>query len=285
MSPKSIVVPMESESEVKALWPSGVEFTDDLTPAGWIGPRLMGWGRVIGTPVGAVVPTGYPAYVRLLHPVSEGSERVRWRDLVEAAHLVYHPLIQWERLPSPLPPGIGHQYSNPEVGHMSESLRRALVPHLAREGSTPDSVYFGIWDGWGYLHHKSSGDLTSVDDPLSRRPRRRVSLRGRHRKVEGRPTFSLPHRAYLLAHGALADLTRLPLYLTPSLIWPEDLAFCCATEIDFDSTLVGLSKEGARQILDDEDLEALPISVEDRLDIGGDTLNPYPDPASSRRQE
>lgn len=282
---------MESESEVDGFWPDGVEFTDDLTPASWIGPRLMGWGRGIGTPVGAVIPTGYPAYVRLLHPVSEGSERLRWKDLVEAAHLVYHPMIQWERLPSPLPPGMGKPYSDPQIGQMSESLRRALVPHLARESSTPDSVYFGIWEGWGYFHHKSSGELTSVDDPLSRRPRRRVSLRGphrtrgRHRKVEGRPTFSLPDRAYLLVHAGLADLTRLPRYVTPSLIWPEDRAFCCATEIDFDSTLVGLSKEGARQILEDEDLESLPISVEDRLDIGGDTLNPYPDPASSMRQE
>lgn len=92
--------------------------------------------------------------------------------------------------------------------------------------------------------------------------------------VEGRPTFPLPHLAYLLAHGALDDLNLIPLYLTPSLIWPEDRAFCSATDVDFDSTLVGLSTDGAREILDDPELEALAIRVEDLLDISGDALNP-----------
>jgi hypothetical protein len=61
--------------------------------------------------------------------------------------------------------------------------------------------------------------------------------------------------------------------LTPSLMWPDDQAFCCATEIDLESTLVGLSEERAQQLLDDEDLEALPIGVEDKLDIDGDPGN------------
>jgi len=39
---------------------------------------------------------------------------------------------------------------------------------------------------------------------------------------------------------------------------------------------LGLNEEGARQNLVDDALEALPISVEDWLDIVGDTLDPYP---------
>jgi len=94
--------------------------------------------------------------------------------------------------------------------------------------------------------------------------------------VEGRPKFHLPGRAYLLAHGSLEDLPRFPAHLTPSFIWPEDHSFCCATEIHFDSTLVGLSEQGAQRLLDDDALEALPIGVNDRLDIHGDTMNPGP---------
>jgi hypothetical protein len=48
-----------------------------------------------------------------------------------------------------------------------------------------------------------------------------------------------------MARGMLPDLLRFPDELTLSLIWPEDHAFCCATKIDFDSTLVGLSERGA----------------------------------------
>jgi hypothetical protein len=92
--------------------------------------------------------------------------------------------------------------------------------------------------------------------------------------VKGRPRFKLPARAYLLAYGSLDDLPKFPFELSPSFVWPEDQAFCCATEVDFDSTVVGLSEAGAQRLLDDDSLEALPISIEDRLDSDGDTINP-----------
>lgn len=266
---------MEKLSELDSFWPAGVQFTDDLTPAAWIGPRLMPWGRGLGTRVGAVVPTGYPAYVRILHPLGRGSRSPRWRELAADAGITYHPLLQWERLPLPLPSGIGHQYGAPATGTMASSLRRALLVHLAGETSTPDSTYYGIWEGSGLLHGGSSG-YWYADDPRPGRPRRRVELMTLVRMVDGRAKFALPARNYLLAHGKLAELVTFPDELTPSLVWPEDQAFCCATEIDFDSTLVGLSEEGAQTLLDDEGLEALPVNVEDRLDIDGDILNQKP---------
>jgi hypothetical protein len=224
---------------VGALWPDGIEFIDDVTPASWIAPRLLPWGRGLGTRAGAIVPTGYPSYVRILH---------RGRR-----------------------------------GHTTASLRRALASHLAGETGTPQSVYFGIWEGWGLLHPESSSDFAFVGDPVPGKPRRQISLKPFHKMVAGRPTFELPYRAYLLAHGSLEDLPRIPVGLTPSLIWPEDRAFCCATEIDLESTLVGLSKERAQQLLDDENLEALPVGVEDRLDIDGDPLSRQKGPPSCDR--
>jgi hypothetical protein len=157
---------------------------------------------------------------------------------------------------------------------MSVSLRESLVSHLAGETSTPQSVYFGIWEGWGLLHPESSSDFAFVGDPVPGKPRRQISLKPFHTMVEGRPTFELPYRAYLLAHGSLEDLPRIPLGLTPSLIWPEDRAFCSATEIDLESTLVGLSEERAQELLGDENLESLLIDIEHRLDVDSDPLTP-----------
>jgi len=266
-----------TESDPGGFWPDGVTFLDDISPAAWLGPRLLpGLASGLGTRVGAVVPTDYPAYVRILHPLGEGPDRPRWKDLVEAAGLIYHPLIQWDRLPLPLPAGMGHENSAPSTGDMAVSLRHSLITNLASETGTPDSVYYGIWEGYGYLHRGSSANFTYVDDPRPGHPRRQVSLEGLYQMVEGRPKFTLPGRAYLLAHGALDDLPLFPSHLTPSFIWPEDHAFCCATEIDFDSTLVGLSEQGAQRLLDDDSLEALPIGVNDTLDIFGDTINPGP---------
>src|SRR5437879_7616655 len=48
----------------------GVEFSADLSPSTWIAPRLLSWGQEQGTRVASVVPTGYAAYVRVLHPAS-----------------------------------------------------------------------------------------------------------------------------------------------------------------------------------------------------------------------
>jgi len=98
-----------TESDPGGFWPDGVTFLDDISPAAWLGPRLLpGLASGLGTRVGAVVPTGYPAYVRILHPLGDGPDRPRWKDIVEAAGLIYHPLIQWDRLPLPLPAGVGH---------------------------------------------------------------------------------------------------------------------------------------------------------------------------------
>lgn len=55
--------------------------------------------------------------------------------------------------------------------------------------------------------------------------------------VDRRSKFSQPQQNYLLGHGTPEDLVTFPDGLTPNLVWPEDRAFCCATEIDFNSTL------------------------------------------------
>jgi hypothetical protein len=54
--------------------------------------------------------------------------------------------------------------------------------------------------------------------------------------------------------------------------WPEDRAWFVATEIDFDSTLVGCRRLCGAALLG-SDLEVIEVSAETRLDVDGDTVN------------
>jgi hypothetical protein len=60
---------------------------------------------------------------------------------------------------------------------------------------------------------------------------------------------------------------------TPSLWWPDDRAWVVGTEIDFDSTLVATSVEGAEQLLTDERLEAFVVPPDGILSENGDAIN------------
>ena len=60
---------------------------------------------------------------------------------------------------------------------------------------------------------------------------------------------------------------------SPSIWWPEDRAWCVATDIDLFDTYVGGSEECIEAVLNNPDLEALLTTLDARLDLGGDTIN------------
>jgi hypothetical protein len=64
----------------------------------------------------------------------------------------------------------------------------------------------------------------------------------------------------------------------PNLIWPKDRAWFVASEYDFDSTLVGGSRELIVAILDSPDLEAWEVDPEVSLQADADKINPVPHP-------
>ncbi len=68
---------------------------------------------------------------------------------------------------------------------------------------------------------------------------------------------------------------------SPQLTWPSDHAWCVATEVDFDSTLVGGSHDLITAVVADRALEALPIDPDGRLTSDTDTIN---DPDGARGQ-
>ena len=60
---------------------------------------------------------------------------------------------------------------------------------------------------------------------------------------------------------------------SPNIWWPADCAWCVATGIDLFDTYVGGSTECIDAVLRNPDLEALPTTLDARVDIGGDTVN------------
>jgi len=99
-----------------------------------------------------------------------------------------------------------------------------------------------------------------------------------------RPRVHHPGRNYLLLEGPLTAALQLgdrhpgsfieP--QSPNICWPQDHAWCLASEIDFDSTLVGGSTEMVNDILNDPRFEAWPVQPDDSIAADGDRINQVP---------
>jgi hypothetical protein len=61
---------------------------------------------------------------------------------------------------------------------------------------------------------------------------------------------------------------------SPNLWWPDDHAWCVATEIDLKSTYVSCDEACAAEILARAELEALTIDPASGIDWRSDLLNP-----------
>ena len=77
-------------------------------------------------------------------------------------------------------------------------------------------------------------------------------------------------------HAATTSLARPPWDQRASLWWPDDRAWCVATDVDSMSTYVVGSRQCIAALLDDDELEVLPVSAEQTVTWDGDRLNPTP---------
>jgi hypothetical protein len=59
-----------------------------------------------------------------------------------------------------------------------------------------------------------------------------------------------------------------------NLWWPDDRAWCVATEIDFNTTYVGGSTAGVEDLLGDARFEAMNTLVTNQITSTSDRLNP-----------
>jgi hypothetical protein len=144
------------------------------------------------------------------------------------------------------------------------------------------AVTAGLWTGYGNIGPNSSvaAVLTSGDAPSAV-----PEIAGVHTSfgdVRAAPQLELPHREYGLFEGTLSTLTS-PTWRrdsgwahfwdeTVNLLWPDDRSWFVASEIDFDSTLVGCSAQTARRILG-SGLEAAIVPPDADLSSTGDQIN------------
>ena len=243
--------------------------SDDLSAAAWIPRRLEGdFGAVTRT-----VPSDYPACARICHPAADrDGTPVTWEHVAQATGRQTHPLMQWHALvgsPDPLNirgwlwPG-----SDPPRGHLAPGRLGPLCDLLAPHTTTPQNCHFCLWEGYNCAR---GAPAIPTSSPLSSKQmsRRRVHL---------------PGRDYALLAGPLPAALQIGWWHTadwfephsPNLFWPADHAWCVASEIDSDSTLLGGSRELIDAILQTPTFDSWPVQPNDLLAAYADRINRNP---------
>jgi hypothetical protein len=220
-------------------------------PADWIAGCLLPMKGFV--PVGAIVPTGFDAYVRVLHPAGggpNGDTPIRWNEVAAWSGRVIHPEVQWEAVSRPLNPTATEPWDyDPALGQCPLPVRRVLVERL-RAFTGYDWCWVAVWEGWGCLP--------------------------RYPEI---PTVRLPGRNYLLLScpWELIESTifggEAANHAAPSLWWPPDRSWFVATEVDFRWTYVAGSHACISALVSDNRLETLPADVRHRADYMSDTIN------------
>jgi hypothetical protein len=241
-----------------------VEWSTDVGAADWIVERLLPFGSEA---VAGFLPDVFGAYARVLHPWpparSGAPAKMRWSHLALEAGVMLGPATQREELESC---AASHGAQMPSTGSVDLDGVNALVDLLAPFTATPDSCWFGIWEGYGWMQGYPAVVVDVTFPPEGGHQQSRVIPKLPPAAPAG-PRVQIPGRSLALYSGpieAAAAFLRPPADQSPNLWWPEDHAWCVASEIDFCSTYVGGTAALIEQVLGDERLEAIPVSLEDR---------------------
>jgi hypothetical protein len=237
-----------------------VDWPSEVAAADWIVGRL----HPFASDVGSLVPEGFEAYARVLHcprRVERGRRiKVRWADLAREAGTAIGPTVQLEEL-SP-----GPAIEPPPVGTLERDELDALVELLAHHTSSPHSCWFGLWEGYGWM--QGSPAVAELEPPRAHK------RSGRRRQPPVKPAappgprVQIPGRSLALYRGpieAAAAFCQPPTSQSPNLWWPEDRAWCVASEIDLPSTYLGGAQALVDEVLAEGRLEAVPASLDDRI--------------------
>ena len=261
--------------------PQSLSVEKSVAPAAWVSEGLRPWGRSFTerTPtVASLVPAVFESYARILHPVRVpyGQDPVLWKSIAERNKKTAHPLMQFNCIDGfPIQAGSpGTRDVEPGVGSLEENCFHALVEVLSNYTSTAESCWFCLWDGFGNLSPGGSARLVSISE-FGREPKASSNTVEQPDYVES-PRVETSHREYILFSGELdaaSGFLEFPMGQSPNIWWPDDRAWCVATEIDLQSTYVGGPVACIRAILDNPKLEAFPANPEDRVDSGSDTIN------------
>jgi len=226
---------------------------ENANEAQWI-KRLIEkpWGRSKNANyVAEIIPAGFAAYARIFHPAYSSVENreISWDEIARITGKTSHSKMQWHLITACSHSDICMKgLETPVMGHLPEKQAKALAEILYKYTSTPDNCYFAIWDGWGYPSLKMLEKQTT--------------------------SFQLYDRSYYLVKGdirtVIADISS---SIPPAIWWPQDRAWCVATDVDMLWSYVGAEKNCIDEILMDKSLEAWFATLDDRADVDGDEIN------------
>ena len=244
---------MEQMAAAETRWSAAVEAADWIAAA--LAPSEQGM-------VASVIPRGFPAYARVLHParasLGRGTRPVRWAEIAQWSGVPLRPDSQFHSIalppqrPAGPPPWNGQ---GPERGSLDPADAETLIELLRRHTSTPDHCLFCMWDGWGWdtaMYVALPGEPPiPLPDPVPP-------------EVRYGPRVRLPGRDYLLYTGpvdAALAFAGSP-GQTPNLWWPADRAWCVASDIDLCWSYAGGLAGLIEELIADPRLEALPAATE-----------------------
>lgn len=264
-----------------------LKVTDGAAVGAWIKPRL-------GGEFGAVtlqVPQGFEAYVRVFHPASDpAGNPVRWAEVAKACGTIPHQEMQWhailgfgdaDELRGSYGPddrsGMKWAGSDPPIGAMDVETLDALCKVLADHTADACHCFFGLCTIQSWLdsfsaeklppplelpddrnHIVLAGPLSAVDQIMYNWSNSLqitlVAKQGKEPPPEQEPSEFLQREA-------------------PNLIWPTDNSWFVASEVDFDSTLVGGTARLIDAIVQSPKLEAWQVTPTDSLADDADRIN------------
>lgn len=244
----------------------------DSAAADWIEPELTG---KFGT-VGGLVPSRYQSFIRIFHPATTSDGKpATWSQVAKAMGRTMHPCVQWHALLGSSDPEefSGSEWSGgyPERGELPAELFKALCAAL---GSEAARCYFGVDIGWTAA---SLAVSWKQDEPtkVGTTEWRGADVPGAH--------FELPHgsgREFLLVRGPLNAVAEIAeaigqgdLGSLVHLVWPPDHSWYLATDVDFDSSILGGSVELLNRVASSAGVEALQVNLDDSLTADADYVN------------
>lgn len=204
--------------------------------------------------VASHIPRNFAAYARILHPAILESEsieiQVPWREIASARGIRPHHRMQWPEVSGDNEWGTGASdrpdiwTQAPATGTLTPQIAEHLGTVLQRSTDTPGNGSFAVWGGFGYI---DAG-------------------------VRFAPIFTLAERDLHLFQGPLEGISitfasQPEIYQSANLWWPEDQAWCVATDIDLMSTYIGGGSDTIASILGDPELEALQVFPSDRVTL------------------
>jgi hypothetical protein len=239
---------------------SGLELVDDPSVATWVTEHLRG-GDPLGIRVGALVPEVFEGYARILHPAYQVEGRpesaIRWSEIARRTGAELRSDTPFRRITVPPgsavpfgPHGAWDQDARPREGSMPAEIADPLVRVLGRFTTTPGRCWFCMWEGFGFedLNRLAAGTTARV---------------------------LVSYGQDVMFTGALTVLAgSWPCWQSPNLWWPDDRAWCVATEIDDHSTYVGGSAGCIDAILQTSTLEAVATTPDAFVTRAGEWNTP-----------